>query len=331
MNTSAKMKQKAWCGWLITLVIGLAGGGFIATANPVTPVAKPPEIKTPAQTSEPVAPATPRDFFNAGTQKLLAGKLREAEAYLESALASQSDRIQPPALYNLGHVRFAQGAEELKKGPAGKPTAERARNAGHAADDASRAADEALASNELDKMITSYIQGRGARKELKAAMKAVKRAMETHGSALNKWQRSDGDFKGTVEMKRQDHDAQQNAETVERCIAKLVDSIREMESSASGMGDKDKELGEKLKQLKGKIPAADMPPGGAGDDEEEDDKPNGPKEGDKEGPTKDGQEMPISPEQASWLLDGFKLDGDKRLPMGQNDTAEPKARNRPTW
>jgi hypothetical protein len=41
--------------------------------------------------------------------------------------------------------------------------------------------------------------------------------------------------------------------------------------------------------------------------------------------------MPITPEQAMWLLEGFRLDADRRLPMGQKSTAEPRDRNRPTW
>src|SRR5947209_1681522 len=71
------------------------------------------------------APSTPREFFNAGTRKLREGKLRESEAFLESALASQQERLEPPALYNLGHVRFGQGKEELKKSLAAGPTAAR--------------------------------------------------------------------------------------------------------------------------------------------------------------------------------------------------------------
>ena len=63
------------------------------------------------------APTTPREFFNAGSEKLSAGKLREAEAFLESSLSSQIARLQPPALYNLGWVRYGQGSEELKKTP----------------------------------------------------------------------------------------------------------------------------------------------------------------------------------------------------------------------
>src|SRR4051794_25176005 len=92
--------------------IALLPARAFAAAKPSTPEA---------------APASPREFFNAGTEKLaeavklladkkpIESKLREAEALLESALASQSERLQPPSLYNLGHVRFGQGAEELKK------------------------------------------------------------------------------------------------------------------------------------------------------------------------------------------------------------------------
>src|SRR2546430_7852029 len=77
------------------------------------PVAAPGATPVPA---EPAPPSSPRDFFNAGTQKLRDGKLREAEAFLETALTSQNERFQPPSLYNLGHVRFGQGVQELKKG-----------------------------------------------------------------------------------------------------------------------------------------------------------------------------------------------------------------------
>ncbi|HWI59942.1 MAG TPA: hypothetical protein VNZ22_22120, partial [Bacillota bacterium] len=272
-----------------------------------------------------------RDFFNAGTQKLRDGKLREAEAFLESALASQSERLQPPALYNLGHTRFKQGVEELKKGPPAGPTAARGQGAARTAEQAITSADQALAGSDLDQLIASYLRGKGARKELKAARKAVQRALESQGAALNKWQRASGDFKSTQELAPANADARHNAEVVDRCIAKLVDSIRELQQMANAMGDKNRQLGDKLKQLKGRIPAPNMPPGAAGDDEEEEDQPQGPKPGEKEGPSKDGQEMSISPEQAGWLLEGFKLDSDRRLPMGQQDTAEPKNRSRGTW
>jgi tetratricopeptide (TPR) repeat protein len=280
---------------------------------------------------EPPPPTTPREFFNAGTQKLRAGKLREAEALLEASLSSQIQRLQPPTLYNLGEVRFNQGIEELKKSAEAGPTAAREQTAAQQAGDAIKVADAALASDDVQQMVAAYLNGRGARKELKAATEAVRRAMAVHGVALGKWQRALGDFKGTIELKGSDADAQHNADVVDRCIAKLVDSLREMQQAAQAAGDKSPQLGEKLKQLKGKIPADQMPPGGAGEDDEDEDRPNGPKEGDKEGPSKDGKEMQLTPEQAGWLLEGFKLDADRRLPMGQNANGKPKDRKGPTW
>lgn len=280
---------------------------------------------------ETAAPASPREFFNAGTQKLREGKLREAEAFSESALAGQNDRLQPPALYNLGHVRFKQGVEELKKGPAGGAAADRGRGAARTGDEAIRSADEALAGNDLEQMVAAYLRGRGSRREIRAAMTAVKKAMDAHKATLNKWQRASGDFRGTVELKRTDADAQHNADVVDQCIAKLVDSLRELEQMANALGNKKQELGDKLKQLKGRIPAPNMPPGAAGDDEEDEDEPKGPQPGQKEGPSKEGKEMTLSQEQAGWLLDSFKLDSERRLPMGQGPEAQPKDRNRPDW
>jgi hypothetical protein len=280
---------------------------------------------------EPPLPTTPRDFFNTGTRELLAGKLREAEASLETALGSQNERLQPSALYNLGHVRFRLGLEELKKGPGAGPAAARARATGHVATDALRDADEALASEDVQKMVASYLRGRGARRELKAATRAVLAAMQSQGAALSKWQRSSGDFKSTVELKVADKDAQQNADTVDRYIAKLVDSLREMQQLAESLNGKSNELKEKMNQLKGKIPAPDMPPGATGDDDEDEDMPNGQKEGQKEPAGKEGEEMSLSPEQAGWLLNGFKLDSEHRLPMGQENTAEPKNKSGRTW
>jgi hypothetical protein len=287
---------------------------------------------SPAPSPELSPPSTPRDFFNAGTQKLREGKLREAEAFFESALGSQSERIQPPSLYNLGHVRFGQGIEELKKGPAAWPANARGRAAAERAEEANRAADEALAGEDVQKMVGAYLRGRGVRKELKAATKLVQWAMETHGAALNRWQRASGDFKSDFELKQSDAGARQNADTVDRCIARLIDTLRELQQTAMAMGDKKNQLGEKLKQLKGRIPAPDMPPGAAGDDEDDEDQPKGPRPDEKEGPTKEGEEMmTLTPEQAGWLLEGFKLDSERRLPMGQRDTGEPKERSGRTW
>src|SRR5687767_14246186 len=75
------------------------------------------------------APVATRDIFNAGTRKLREGKLREAEAFFQSALNRQEEAIQPQALYNLGHARFAQGEQELKKSLSLGPLTARGRRA----------------------------------------------------------------------------------------------------------------------------------------------------------------------------------------------------------
>jgi tetratricopeptide (TPR) repeat protein len=302
------------------------GTGVLVLAGLVVAASSPPP------STEPGPPSTPRDFFNAGTQKLREGKLREAEAFLESALASQSERLQPPSLYNLGHVRFGQGLEQLKKGPAASPANARGRAAAQRADEATRAADEALASEDVQKMVGAYLRGRGVRKELKTATKLVQWAMETHGAALNRWQRAADDFRSDLELKQSDADARQNAETVDRCIARLIDTLRELQQTATAMKDKNNELGEKLKQLRGRIPAPDMPPGAAGDDEDDEDQPKRPRPDQKEGPSREGEEMmALTPEQANWLLEGFRLDSERRLPMGQREMEEPKERSGRTW
>jgi tetratricopeptide (TPR) repeat protein len=311
----------------------------IAFATVAQVIAEPvfmPFTNTPSITSESL-PASARISYNLGTRKLHEGKLRESESLLQNALEKQDEKVQAPALYNLGEVRFAQGVDELKKSPAGKPTAARGWAAAEGADAATIRAREALVENDLQKMTAAYLNGRGARKELKSAMQAVQRALEQHGATLRKWQRSLDDFKSAAELNPKDTHAQHNAEIVQKAIAKLVDSIREMQQAAKKMAASGQELHKQMKQLGGKIPEPMMPPGAKGEDEEDDEGENGkeappePQAGMQEKPGKEGEEMRMSPKEAGWLLEGFKLDGDRRLPMGKGDGGKPKDRNTRNW
>jgi hypothetical protein len=301
----------------------------------VAATSRSPETQPPASTGPRIIlekqPETPRDYYNAGTRKLAERKYREAEALLETSLSSQLEPLQPAALYNLGHVRYAQGLEELQKGPSPPGAAAAASAAAQSASDAIRTADEALASEQVRAIVAAYMRGRGTRRELKAATQAVKQALQAHANTLSKWQRASGDFHSSLELNPKDADARNNAYVVDRSIAKLIDSMRQLQEMANALGQKGDELREKMRQLRGKIPDENMPPGAAGDDEEEEEQPQGPQEGQKEQGGKEGQEMSLTPEQAGWLLEGFKLDKERRLPMGQNETGEPKQRNRPTW
>lgn len=310
-------KQKFSRFWLVT---GSSALLVIAASAPPTQRQEPP-------------PSKPREFFNMGTERLQERKFREAEAFLLSALAAQEEILQPPALYNLGHVRFGQGLEDLKKSPSSRQMRAAAKASSDTADEAIQEAEQAMAGEDIQRMVAAYLRGRGARKDLRQATKAVRQALDAYGDALMKWQRSSGDFKSASELQPGDADARQNADTVDRLIAKLVDSIRQMQQAAAALEDKKKNLGEKMKGLKGKIPEDQMPPGAAGDEEEEEDQPNGDKPPEKQSPGKQGdeQQMSLSPEQAAWLLEGYKLDSERRLPMGQQNTADPKARARKPW
>ena len=150
-----------------------------------------------------------------------------------------------------------------------------------------------------------------------------------------KWRRSLGDFQSAAELNPADTNATHNAQVVERAIADLVDRLRQMEMiAAAGLSSKQK-LEALLEQLKGKIPKKNMPPGAAGDDDEEEVGGMSLEEIRDlvEGKTKEGQEMEMSlaPEEAGKLLDGFKLGGNRRLPMTGDEQGEPKDRKRKNW
>ncbi|MDB6122315.1 MAG: hypothetical protein JWQ71_1308 [Pedosphaera sp.] len=281
--------------------------------------------------------ASARQLYNEGTQKFREGKLREAEASLQSAVASQNDTVQIAALYNLGHVRFRAGLEELKAGPNGKNAEALGNQAYEMGGGAIRAADEALAGEDIKAMVAAYQRGRGARKELKAASEAVKLAMASHGNVLTKWQRATGDFKSAYELHPSDTDAKINADVVDRNIAKLVDEQKMMMKCQSNMGKEREELKQKMKALKGKIPAdmGEKLKGGDEEDDEEDDSktPKEPKPGEKEGPSKDGKEdkKSLTPDEAVRLLGMLRLDGNRKLSMGMTDTATPKDRKGRDW
>jgi tetratricopeptide (TPR) repeat protein len=290
----------------------------------------------PATTLEP-EPTSTRERFNLGTRQLRSGKLGEAETRLQQVLASQEARFQGPAAYNLGHARFAQGIEHLKKSQSAGAMLARSRSAVTNGDQATAQAREALGGNDVQRMIDAYLNGRGARRELKAATLAVRRALDFHGAALRKWQRSLDDFKSAAELNPSDTNALYNAQLVEREIARLVDSIREMQQAAQNLANSQRGLQEQMKQLGGRIPEPMMPPGAAEGDEEDEDGENGekeppePKPGRQENPSRDGEEMTMTSEEAGWILEGFKLDSERRLPMGGNEPAKPRDPKGRNW
>src|SRR5690606_29603025 len=79
-------------------------------------------------------PGSPREAFNLAARKLRDAKFDESERLLQKALESQDERLQAPALYNLGHARFSQGVVQLEKALAAGPATSRGRATGAQAD-----------------------------------------------------------------------------------------------------------------------------------------------------------------------------------------------------
>ena len=169
---------------------------------------------------------------------------------------------------------------------------------------------------------------------MRDAEKAVQTALETYGKTLQKWQRAADDFKGAAELNPADTNATRNAEIVERSIAKLVDSLRQMQAMAGMMGKQKQDLGKLLSKLKGQIPAPNAPPGAAGDDDEDEPgmKPDS-LAGQKENAGREGDQMqvPLSPDRAGQILDGLSLDGTRRLSMSDKQGTPPKDKNGRNW
>jgi len=276
-------------------------------------------------------PESPREYYNDGTRHFRAGKLREAEAALQTAVAGNDERVQPPALYNLGHVRFEQGLEVLHDTL--KPGQAKARGdaAASLAERAIQAADAALHQDSVEAITRAYMQGRGARKELKAALVAVKKAMDNYGAVLARWQRASGDFKSANELRPVYADACTNAQVVDDAIAALVNQRQMVQKSRQGMEDKRQELKNKMEALKKKMPDGQMKDDEGEDDEDEDEPRDQPKPGVQEKENQEGKEMALTWEEAVRLLEGLRLDANRKLPMGDKETANPRDRKGKDW
>ena len=276
---------------------------------------------------------TARDFFNAGTKLLARTNFIEAEKMFQAALATQDERVQPFAEFNLGHTRFAAGVEMFKQGPDAQNVSARGDAALTAGAEAIRNGEAALAEQQADKMVEAYLAGRGARRELRAAEKAVEFAMKIYGKTLTKWQRAADDFHVAAELNPAGTNALHNAEVVEQNIAQLVDWLRKIQELAAQMAGQKDQLGKMLSKLKGQTPAPNAPPGGKGDDDDDENGDGGGKgdvkpeslAGKEEGAGREGEQLlgQLAPDQAAQILDGLLVDASKRLPMGGDKEGAP--------
>ena len=276
---------------------------------------------------------SPREAYNEGTKALAKGYFRESESYLLRATNSQRETIQPPALYNLGHVRFQQGKELLKGESERQPLVDRALSASEEGGDAIANADRALKSNDLMSILEAYMNGRATRKELRLANEDVQRALDLYGAVLVRWRRSVGDFRSSDELLAS-VDARDNAAIVQRHIEELLKHMKQLEQQKEGMSGMRSELKKKLSELRKKIPDGMIQPGeGEGDEEDEEEEKGQPKpdSGWEDRGGRDGDQRGITPEIAQQILEALGLTGDRKLPLGGEEQAKPRDRKGKDW
>lgn len=272
--------------------------------------------------------ASPREAYNQGAEALKKGYLREAENWLLRALAAQRESVQPPALYDLGHVRFRQGQELLKGESARKPLIDRAETAQEDGIDATMRADRALKKDQLMDILDAYLSGRPVRKQMRLAHEDVQRALDLYGSVLVRWRRSVSDFRSADELKPSD-DSAFNGRVVERHIEELLKHMQELEEEKVQLGQSRAELKQKMAELKKKIPEGMMQPG-EGDEEEDEEEEKGqpkPESGFQDQAGRDGEQRGITPEIAQQILEALGLKGDRKLPIGGDEEPQPKKKS----
>jgi tetratricopeptide (TPR) repeat protein len=283
------------------------------------------------------APRSVREMYNDGIAKMKEGDLKEAESMLRTAAASGADFVLNPALYNLGHIRFSQGKETLKGEGNRQELLDSASAAVSVAEEVLRAKKPvAEQSKDVQEIIEAYMEGRGARKQLRLSRDANTRAMDLLGTTLSKWRRSVGDFRSAAEMQPSDTDSPFNADVVERHIKELLKFKEELEKQAAAVEKMREELKKMMGQLRGKIPPEMMQEGDGEEEDEDSEEEKGKKPKDKTGEQQEqriGGEREISPEMGKWLKESMKQRtmnvGPDGQPLGGQDSNEPDPLGQP--
>jgi len=276
---------------------------------------------------------SPREAYNQGVQALSRGYPRESESWLLRAVGTQQESYQPPALYNLGHVRFQQGQELLKGESSRESMLDQSVTASEDGADAIARASGALSSENLSAIIDAYLTGRATRKQMRVASEDVQRALDLYGSVLFRWRRSVGDFRSSDEM-RASEDAQFNAKVVQQHIDELLKHSKKLEEQKQELQGLRSELKKKMAELRKKIPDGMIQPGqGDPDEEDEEDQkpPPKPDSGFQDQAGKEGEKRGITPEMAQQILEALGLNGDRKLPIGGDEQAPPRNKKGKDW
>ena len=276
-----------------------------------------------------------RELHNRGTQRLTEGDLAGAEEALRASLGRDADALRPPALHNLGHVRFGKGKAALGGKTAGDVTElSIARSYLEAADadisdmkDQIELLDKAKAEGrEPDYVPATSALGGGINtfRTIKKLIPKEEAMVTKRAGVLALWTRSLGDFRGAHELDAADAQAKANADAIEELLRALRRETHALEEAIEAQRRKLDELREVIKELIKRIPDDKLPQNAEG--EEDDDENFLPPERQKPKPGagdpkkgKPGEEQKMTEQEARGSLEGLKNEFGRKMPAGGQD------------
>lgn len=284
---------------------------------------------------DPLAPLSARELHNQGTRLLADGDLLGAEEALRAALARDEDPLRPPALHNLGHVRFGQGRTKL----GGRTTGDIselsiARSYLEAAD-----ADISDMKDQIDLIDQAKAAGRepdyvpavAALGGGMATYRTIKKLIPKEEAMVTKrtgvvavWTRSVGDFRGTHELDQADLAARANADAIEELLRALRRETTALSEAIEAQRRKLEELAEVIRELVKRIPDDKLPQDVQGEEGEEEEenflpperrKPRARAGADEQG--EEGEAGRMTEQEARGSLEGLKNEFGRKMPAGQ--------------
>ena len=276
-----------------------------------------------------------RELHNRGTQRLAEGDLVGAEEALRASLGRDIDPLRPPALHNLGHVRFGKGKTVLGGKSAGDVTElSIARSYLEAADaDISDMKDqiELLDKAKAEGREPDYVPATSALGGGISTFRTIKKLIPKEEAMVTKrmgviatWTRSVSDFRGAHELDAADTQAKENADSIEELLRALRRETNALEEAIEAQRKKLEELRAVIQELVKRIPDDKLPQNTEGEEEADENflpperqKPK-PGNGDpKKG--KPGEERKMTEQEARGSLEGLKNEFGRKMPAGGQD------------
>ena len=243
--------------------------------------------------------------------------------------------MRPPALHNLGHVRFGKGKTVLDGKTAGDVTElSIARSYLEAADaDISDMKDqiELLDKAKAEGREPDYVPATSALGGGISTFRTIKKLIPKEEAMVTKrngvvatWTRSVSDFRGAHELDAADAQAKANADAIEELLRALRRETNALEEAIEAQRKKLEELRTVIQELIKRIPDDKLPQNAEGDEEDDENflpperqKPKSGKGDPKEG--KPGEEKKMTEQEARGSLEGLKNEFGRKMPAGGQD------------